>query len=183
MGEEYIDWHQAKRAAKYVAKKYHYGQKYGDCDYIYHLIQVVLVLESFENVLMEAGLHMDSLIVLGYLHDILEDTSCTEDVLESLFGRTIDHKVSLLSKYPGHSPKDYFFWVCQTKETIVVKLADRISNVEHLFGPNGEEPKDGTLNSRRLKRYRGDMKYFNKMSESNPEFAPMFKKLEDLIGE
>ena len=51
------------------------NQMYGDKPYIYHLAEVVSILNK-------AGFRDDTTIQVGYLHDVLEDTGVTPEVLE-----------------------------------------------------------------------------------------------------
>ena len=64
-----------------VAAIAHAGQMYGDMPYIKHLIDVV-------NILRDNG-YDDDYVIVGILHDVLEDTEVTFELLEGWFGLAI----------------------------------------------------------------------------------------------
>ncbi len=120
--------------AQVFALKRHAGQMYGDLPYGYHLLKVVQVLERFDAV-------GDYLIAAAWLHDVIEDTDTTyKEVLER-FGESVAELVSRVSddnsiagrtakkadvyKRIGASP-----WNLYGQNALVIKLADRIANVE-----------------------------------------------------
>ena len=67
-------------------------------------------------------------VVIALLHDILEDTSCTYETLENIFGVTVADKVSILTKMDGEPIEQYLFGVCSNSTTRVVKFADSLFN-------------------------------------------------------
>lgn len=68
--------------ANNLAKYFHSGQKYGDYDYFeYHLRGVVELLSE-----VSLSPVKEDMIVVAFLHDTLEDTSCTYETLENIFG-------------------------------------------------------------------------------------------------
>ena len=65
-----------------LSSRYHYGQKYGNkCYFIYHLTDVANSLEALG--------YSDTHIIVGYCHDLLEDTECTEAQILELFGQDV----------------------------------------------------------------------------------------------
>lgn len=74
-----------------LAKHMHKGQMYGKYDYIVHLRDVAALLEE------DADKEHD-LIVVAYLHDVLEDTDICVTVITELFGRDISSAVVAISK-------------------------------------------------------------------------------------
>ncbi|MBP9805720.1 MAG: bifunctional (p)ppGpp synthetase/guanosine-3',5'-bis(diphosphate) 3'-pyrophosphohydrolase [Candidatus Accumulibacter sp.] len=114
-------------AARSFALNAHGGQKYGDRPYAFHLEAVVSLLSSYGS---EAQ-------VIGYLHDVVEDTEVTEDDIRRLFGPRIAECVSLLTDSPGASRAERKAATYARLATVgghaelalVVKAADRLANV------------------------------------------------------
>jgi (p)ppGpp synthase/HD superfamily hydrolase len=112
--------------AKQMASWAHEGQLYGYHPYTVHLNDVVNVLKRF-------GHNKDVLVAAAYLHDTLEDTPLPfeslflfgEDVVNIVYAVTNEiadtRQERLLKTYPK---------IRANKNAIIVKLADRIANVE-----------------------------------------------------
>ena len=77
--------------ARYLAEQYHFDQKYGEDPYTRHLEDVVEVLQPLVEVLGP------EILVVGMLHDALEDTTMTEEDLKFHFGEDIALSISLLT--------------------------------------------------------------------------------------
>jgi GTP pyrophosphokinase len=72
------------------------------------------------------------IIAAGYLHDVLEDTPITAPELEELFGADI---TSLVLEVTHEGQKDeygFYFPRLETKRGIVLKFADRLSNLSRM---------------------------------------------------
>ena len=110
--------------ANNLAQHFHSGQKYGEYDYFeYHLRGVVELLSEVSLSPIE-----EDTIVIALLHDILEDTSCTYETLENVFGFTVADSVSILTKVEGEPIDQYLFGVCSDPIARVVKFADSLFN-------------------------------------------------------
>ena len=110
--------------ANSLAQHFHRGQKYGEYDYFeYHLRGVV-------GLLLEVSLSpvKEDMIVVTFLHDTLEDTSCTYETLENIFGFAVADSVSILTKMDGEPIEQYLFGVCSNPTARVVKFADSLFN-------------------------------------------------------
>ena len=110
--------------ANSLAQHFHSGQKYGEHDYFqYHLRGVV-------DLLSEVSLSPVSvkMISVALLHDILEDTSCTYDTINNIFGNAVADSVSILTKIEGEPVEQYLFGVCSDPTARVVKFADSLFN-------------------------------------------------------
>jgi len=107
--------------------KAHGSQKYGDKPYIDHLESVVEILKPY-------GIQAQ---ILGYLHDVVEDTTIGLDDIREEFGDFITMAVSLLSDEPGKNRKQrkertYKKLATVTADlelVLIVKVADRLANV------------------------------------------------------
>ncbi len=118
------------------AKKAHEGQQRlsGDA-YVTHLVGVADIL---------ADLHMDSVtIAAGLLHDILEDTKVTYDVLKAEFGEEIANLVEGVTKIStrqfqdsslrqAESTRKMLVAMAKDVRVILIKLADRTHNMRTL---------------------------------------------------
>ena len=110
--------------ANSLAQHFHRGQKYGEYDYFeYHLRGVVNLLSEVSLLPTE-----EDTIVIALLHDVLEDTSCTYETLDNIFGVTVADTVSILTKVDGEPIEQYLFGVCSNSTTRMVKFADSLFN-------------------------------------------------------
>jgi (p)ppGpp synthase/HD superfamily hydrolase len=113
--------------ARSFALTAHASQRYGDRPYAFHLEAVVELLSPY-------GIEAQ---IVGYLHDVVEDTAVTEDDIRRLFGQRIAECVSLLTDSPGASRAErkagtyarLATVVGASELALVVKAADRLANV------------------------------------------------------
>ena len=110
--------------ANNLAQHFHRGQKYGEWDYFeYHLRGVVDLLSEVSLAPVN-----EDIIAVALLHDILEDTSCTYETLENIFGFDVADAVSILTKMQGEPIEQYLFGVCSNHTARIVKFADSLFN-------------------------------------------------------
>jgi len=118
--------------ARDFAVKAHGDQKYGVSPYEIHLGNVISVLMRF-NVELSNQYHLN-LLIAAWLHDVLEDTAVTKAELEAKFGAVVTDIVYTLSDDQGASRAErkvnFYKKIAKNEDAIIVKLADRISNVE-----------------------------------------------------
>lgn len=107
--------------AKALATKFHAGQTYGNLPYTDHLQQVAYSVET--------GTTDDRMIVVAYLHDILEDTECTADALSALFEDNIVHAVVAITRTKGESKEAYLTKVKGNHMARIVKIHDSLCNL------------------------------------------------------
>lgn len=113
----------------------HNGQKVPGTElpYLTHLTMVSM--EVTAALAVEAGLDGNLAIQCALLHDVLEDTAVVYDSLKELFGQAVADGVQSLTKHDG-LPKhekmaDSLARIRQQpKEVWMVKLADRITNLQ-----------------------------------------------------
>ena len=123
--------------ARSFAIEAHGDQKYGEKPYIHHLEAVVSILEPYGN---EAKL-------IGYLHDVAEDTHVSIDEIKSIFGEFVANCVAILSDELGSNRKERKIKTYEKmskvtgKETLalVVKAADRLANIEACISDDNEK--------------------------------------------
>lgn len=127
----------------------HFGQTMPDSQnpYIEHLGNV-----AFEVLLAAAkspDLDIEFALTMAILHDTLEDTNCTYEMIESEFGKRIADGVLALTKFED-LPKEQQMQdslqriVLLENEVGAVKLADRITNLQ---------PPRPSWNKEKIKKY------------------------------
>lgn len=112
--------------ARSMSAAAHEGQRYGQKPYTYHLEQVASVLRSY-------GLGQDEeLIAAGYLHDSVEDTPLSLQVIRLELGEGVARLVDAVTDPPGRNRKERkakaYPRIRAVPKAIMLKLADRIAN-------------------------------------------------------
>jgi len=155
-------------AAKEFAIAQHGAQKYGDRPYSYHLAQVSQVLAEFGYAGDEA------IAAAGWLHDTLEDTPTTYEMLVSEFGKETADIVWAVTNEPGGNRVDRFgktaLKIQSNKKALIVKLADRIANTEASLQSN----------SKLYKMYVKEFALFKELlyNPQDVELMPLWNRLE-----
>ena len=156
--------------AKEFAIARHGSQKYGEHSYSHHLAQVSQVLTEF-------GYAGDKAIsAAGWLHDTLEDTPTTYEMLVSEFGKETADIVFAVTSETGKNRVDRFFKTAlkiqSNKKAVIVKLADRIANTQASLQSN----------SKRHKMYSKEFSLFKELlyNPQNIELMEMWNRLESL---
>lgn len=104
-----------------LAKSKHCGQMYGEHEYAYHLKQVAASVYEAQA---------DSIHVsVAYLHDILEDTDTTVEMLREWFPASVVDAVVALTKIKGEKYSEYLDKVAANKIALVVKMHDTLCNL------------------------------------------------------
>ena len=159
--------------AQMVAAFLHAAQKYDDQDYIFHIENVVNVLERF-------GIIDRDLVIAAYLHDTVEDTQASFKLIEKYFGEEVMHLVNAVTNEQGVNRKERnlktYQKLSKNPKAILVKLADRIANVEQAI-----EKKNESF----IKMYRKEFPAFKYAlyEVSDPRAYKMWEHLEKLLGE
>ena len=123
----------------------HGGQEYGDQPYVHHLDAVAAVVRSWNLY----GAVLDA----AYLHDVLEDTDVSHAEIASMFGRRVADMVWAVTSEGSNRTEgmsSIYAKVAKNGSAAVVKLADRIANIE------AAEP-----GSRHAARYRSENEAFS----------------------
>jgi len=109
--------------AKQLSKHFHKGQMYGEHDYYeYHILGVVKTLHLIAKEVTE------DMIIVALLHDVLEDSPCSYETIENIFGTWIADNVKRLSKLGVWNFIYYMDEICRFDTTRVVKYADSFFN-------------------------------------------------------
>ncbi len=110
--------------AREVMNSAHEGQtRHGGEPYSVHPIDVVETLQFM-------GIKDDDIICAGYLHDVLEDTKYTPDMIRTNFGDGVLSIVNELTFPPDVSDEDYWKKCsAMSPDAKLVKMADILSNL------------------------------------------------------
>lgn len=117
-----------------LAKILHKGQVYGDQDYFWsHLYPVAQLVNSEIQDLSLEYRHLVNPIAI--LHDSIEDTIATKELLTKIFGQHIAMGVDNLSDVPGKNRRERklktYYKIRMSPESTMVKVADRLVNMEN----------------------------------------------------
>lgn len=157
-------------AARTYAVEMHADQKYGAHPYVHHLDAVVTLLLPY-------GVQAQ---VIGYLHDVVEDTEATVADVQSRFGDLVARCVALLTDAPGANRKERkaktyaaLSQVSGAEElALVVKAADRLANVRACVA-------DGHLVL--WETYRGEHPTFRAAAFREGQCDPLWSELDQLL--
>lgn len=115
-----------------VALEAHRGQMYGDLPYIFHPIEVAMMVRQL-------GGDIDQQVA-AILHDVVEDSDVTVTAVETRFGTRTAQLVTLLTRPDGMTYQDYVERLESHPEAALVKLADSYRNFANLaLMPPGEK--------------------------------------------
>lgn len=143
--EKYVFENEKLRYAMSFAKEKHSGQTRDEgTPYFEHLEGTIEILFN------EGKIRNEEILIIGILHDVLEDTNCTYQELKKEFGSNIANSVKLLSKEIKsekinnlNNIKLDFDKYCNQIFTnidypniIIVKLADRLHNLRSILKTN-----------------------------------------------
>lgn len=115
------------RAAGF-AKMKHAGQvdDEGKDYYFAHLLPVAMIISIVTK--------NENVIAAAYLHDTVEDTNTTEEELREKFGDTVTDLVMEVTQEGQKDAKGYYFPRLKSKFGIMLKFADRLSNISRMDG-------------------------------------------------
>lgn len=115
-----------KERALLVAEKAHTNQQYDIYPYIYHIKQVVKIIEDLG--------YDESVIVAAVLHDTLEDTDLSYNDLKKAFGEEVAEIVYAVTDELGRNRKERktktYPKIKANWKATVVKICDRVANME-----------------------------------------------------
>ena len=111
--------------AKAYARQCHRGQQddTGKNYFKAHIEQVVQIVKKVTD--------DPEIIAAAYLHDTIEDTKTTIFELYEQFGQRVALLVYELT-HEGDKKEGYYFPRLQSKEAILIKFADRLSNLSRM---------------------------------------------------
>lgn len=129
-----IDAADCVATAMAFAKRCHQGQTRLGRDgkvpyYDEHILGVYHILKD------ECHVEDGTVLVAALLHDTVEDTDCTFEDIEQIFGTDIRDYVYLLSKLEGETFSDYSkrLFDHAPAQVVMIKLADRLNNLRTIL--------------------------------------------------
>lgn len=127
----------AVQEALYMAISAHSCQPYDDKPYYHHILYVEKVLKSF-------GFYETEILVAGMLHDAVEDGDLSLKAIARKFGDEVAQIVYCVTDELGFSRQEIkaktYPKIRNKKKPTIVKLADRIANVEYGILTKSEKP-------------------------------------------
>ncbi len=169
-------WSQDKfiKAFKFAAQA-HLGQPLPGADLPYLLHIGLVCMEVMASLQVESMEDPDLALQCAALHDVVEDTSVSLDTIREEFGSDVAEGVDALTK-----KKDAAFSVSKylrkinsiSKEAAIVKLADRITNLQ---------PPPSTWTKEKTKTYWEESKLIWKTLKCNSSY--LSARLEQKIAE
>ncbi len=158
---------QTLERAKRLAAKVHAGQRYGEFPYTRHLFDTMDVLGKFGFFWGDADPERRErarrLVLAAVLHDTLEDTDLTYDLV---FAVTNEPGPNRRERFRKTYPK-----IRAHPDATVLKLADRIANVIHALQSNPDI----------LAMYRREWPVFERELRRPGECDPMWAYLESIL--
>jgi guanosine-3',5'-bis(diphosphate) 3'-pyrophosphohydrolase len=121
--------------AREFALTAHGQQMYGDKPYSYHLDAVVELLVPYGETAQ----------IVGYLHDVAEDTAITIQQIRDRFGDEVAMCASLVTDEPGTNRKERKqktnakLAACANDIALIVKAADRLANLRESVKSGGSK--------------------------------------------
>jgi len=113
--------------AQLLAAVAHSGQMYGDEPYINHVNAVVSNIQILHQ---NESFDLETAIIVGYLHDTVEDTGLDLEDLKTVFGVEVAHSVSLVTKIKNLTYRENIQRIIDSGNitAMIVKLADNYAN-------------------------------------------------------
>lgn len=116
---------EVKHAISFAEKKH--GNQTDDLGNNYFQNHCLIVMEILEKVTSDY-----KILSAGILHDVLEDTGTTYEELEKEFGKEIADLVNEVTHDGRKDEIGYYFPRLESKGAILIKFADRLSNLSRM---------------------------------------------------
>jgi (p)ppGpp synthase/HD superfamily hydrolase len=115
--------------ALFVSENAHKNQTYDEVfPYMKHIYDVINVLKRF-------GFNSNKMLIAAALHDIIEDTALSYNKVKKYFGLEVAEMVYCVTDELGRDreekKKKTLPKTASNPDAIILKLADRIANIEH----------------------------------------------------
>jgi (p)ppGpp synthase/HD superfamily hydrolase len=150
--DEKVDINEVKKAI-YYARKYHGNQlRKSGHPYYYHPIEVSLLYSRYVGTRI-AQYYTTNLIVSAILHDTIEDTSMTKNMIDTIFGPVVASQVEDLTrikkgvKITAGDSLDLLY--SEGKEDILcLKIFDRLHNMQTIASTSIEKQRKVTFETK-----------------------------------
>lgn len=158
--------------ARTYAVTLHGDQRYGTHPYVHHLDAVTALLQPYGPQAQ----------IVGFLHDVVEDTEATVDDVRRRFGNLTADCVALLSDAPGATRKERkaktYAALAQVNGeqelALLVKAADRLANVRACVADGHRALWD---------TYRGEHPTFKAAAFRPGQCDPLWAELDTLLSD
>lgn len=136
ISENKVDLSKIKKAI-YFAKKYHGGQKRETGEFYYsHPLEVAYMVSDY--------LFRTDIIVTSILHDCIEDTLLTKEMIIKEFGYKIANQVEDLTRIKNDKKISSaeivnILYQQKKKELLLIKLCDRLHNIQTVGAKSPEK--------------------------------------------
>ncbi|MCC8399347.1 MAG: HD domain-containing protein [Rickettsia endosymbiont of Platyusa sonomae] len=158
-----IDIKEVKKAI-YYAKKYHGSQMRQSGDpYYSHPIEVAYMVAEYTALNMPKYYRTD-MIITSLLHDTIEDTTLTEEMITRLFDKQIANQVVDLTRVKSYgkiSAAETLNILFQQKkyDVLLIKLFDRLHNLQTIGAKSSEKARKTIVET--LSRFMSLSMYYN----------------------
>ncbi len=137
-----VDINEIKKAI-YYAKKYHSMQiRQSGEPYYSHPLEVAYMMSDY--------LFRTDILVSSILHDTIEDTELTQEIIAKIFGDKIADQVADLTRIKGDKKISSaemveLLYKQQKNDVLLIKLFDRLHNMQTISGKSPERIKEIVL--------------------------------------
>ncbi|MCC8372440.1 MAG: HD domain-containing protein [Rickettsia endosymbiont of Pseudomimeciton antennatum] len=134
------------RKGIYYAKKYHGSQMRQSGDpYYSHPIEVAYMVAEYTAQEMPKLFRTD-MIITSLLHDTIEDTTLTENMISMVFGTQIANQVKDLTRIKSYGKISsqetlYLLHLQKKHDVLLIKLFDRLHNMQTIESKSPEKIK------------------------------------------
>ena len=161
--------------AKYFAEIAHFGQTYNDeVPYTYHLDKVHEVAVRF-------GVRDIVILCATLLHDTIEDSRRSYNDIKEKFGVDVAELVFAVTNEVGRDRKERsiktYPKIAGNKKAIILKLSDRIANVEYGIANGSTQSK---MYAKEYPEFRGAL-YLEHVGENSDIIKNMWDHLDRLL--
>ena len=143
--EDIIDIREVQKAI-YYAKKYHGDQKRQSGEpYYTHPLEVAYMLAEY-SAKEDRRYFRTDLLVSALLHDTIEDTDLTFEMIDKLFGEVVAGQVEGLTRIKAHGKITSeelvnLLLIEGNKDVLIIKMFDRLHNVQTINAKSPEKIK------------------------------------------
>lgn len=143
--KQQVDIYQVKKAI-YYARKYHGMQMRQSGEVYYsHPLEVAYMLAEY-SAQEDRQFYRTDLIVSSILHDTIEDTDLTFEMIEEIFGVIIARQVESLTRIKVHGKITSeelvnSLLLQENKGVLIIKMFDRLHNVQTIKAKSPEKVK------------------------------------------
>ncbi|MCC8369742.1 MAG: HD domain-containing protein [Rickettsia endosymbiont of Oxypoda opaca] len=128
----------------YYARKYHGSQKRQSGEpYYSHPIEVAYMVSDY-TANRDARFYTSEMIVISLLHDTIEDTELTKEMIAVIFGEEVAKQVEALTRIKTHSKISSaemlnLLTIANNEQALIIKFFDRFHNMQTIGAKSPEK--------------------------------------------